>query len=74
MFVKIAAPAVVMVEQQLCRARYVHDAGSTVRQRAGKGYRRQPAHGAGVLILCGCPRGGGAGTMPRALERQLALP
>lgn len=58
-FFEIAAPAVVMLEQQLCGARNIHGAESTVRQRAGKGHRRQPAHDTGVLILCWCQRGGG---------------
>lgn len=59
-FVKIAAPAIVMLEQQLCGARNIHGAESTGRKRAGKGRRCQPAHVADVLILCGCQRGGGA--------------
>lgn len=59
MFVEIAAPAVVMLEQQLCGARNIHGAKSTGRYRAGKVRRREPAHATGVLILCGCQRGGG---------------
>ncbi len=43
-FVEIAAQAVVMLEQQLCGARDIHDAESTGRQRAGKVHRRQLAH------------------------------
>jgi len=59
-FVEIAAPAVIMLEQQFCGAWNIHGAKSTGWQRAGKGYRRQPAHVADVLILCVCQRGGGA--------------
>lgn len=58
MFVEIAAPAVVMLEQQLCGTRNIHGAESTGRYRAGKVRRRQPAHATGVLILCGCQRDG----------------
>lgn len=54
MFFEIAAPAVIVLEQQLCGSRHVHGAEFTGRQRAGKGRRRQPAHVADVLILCGC--------------------
>ena len=57
--VQVAAPAVVMLEQQLCGSRNVHGAESTGWQWAGKGRRRQPAHVADVLILCVCQRGGG---------------
>ncbi len=52
MFVEIAAPAVVMLEQQLCGTRNIHGAESTGRYRAGKVRRRQPAHATGMLILC----------------------
>ena len=55
-FVEIAAPAVIMLEQQFCGAWNIHGAKSTGWQRAGKGYRRV----ADVLILCVCQRGGGA--------------
>jgi hypothetical protein len=41
-FVEIAAPAVVMLEQQFCGSRNVHGAEFTGRQRTGKGRRRQP--------------------------------
>lgn len=68
-FVEIAAPAVVMLEQQLCGARNIHGAESTGWQWAGKGRRRQPAHATGVLILCGCQRGGGACPTARGLVR-----
>lgn len=67
MFVEIAAPAIVMLEQQLCGARNIHGAESTWRLRAGKGRRHQPAHATGVLILCGCQRGGGAYPTARGL-------
>lgn len=51
MFVEIAAPAIVMLEQQLCGSGNIHGAESTGRYRAGKVRRRQPAHATGVLIL-----------------------
>jgi len=59
-FVEIAAPAIIVLEQQLCRSGNIHGAESTGRQGTGKGHRRQPAHVADVLILCVCQRGGGA--------------
>jgi hypothetical protein len=40
MFIQVLAPAVVMLEQQLCGSRNIHGAESTGRQRAGKGRRR----------------------------------
>nr|ULG10348.1 hypothetical protein 158p1_00085 [Serratia entomophila]ULG11147.1 hypothetical protein 345p_00111 [Serratia entomophila]ULG11469.1 hypothetical protein 398p_00118 [Serratia entomophila] len=73
MFVEIAAPAIIVLEQQLCGARNIHGAKSTVGQRAGKGYRRQPAHATVVLILCGCQRGGGACTTVRVLVRSTSV-
>lgn len=66
MFVEIAASAIVMLEQQLCGARNIHGAESTGWQCAGKGRRRQPAHVAGVLILCRCQRDGGGCATVRA--------
>lgn len=67
MFVEIPAPAVVILEQQLCGSWNIHGAESTGRQRAGKGHRCQPAHVADVLVLCGCQRSGGAGATVRTL-------
>ena len=58
MFVEIAAPAIVMLEQQLCGARNIHSAEYRGWQGRGKEPRRQPAHVADVLILCGYQRGG----------------
>ncbi len=55
-FVEIAAPAAIMLEQQFCGARNIHGAEFTGWQRAGKGRRCQPAQSTGVLILCGCQR------------------
>lgn len=69
MFVEIAAPAVIMLEQQFCGSRNIHGAESTGWQWAGKGRRREPAHATGVLILCGCQRGGGACPTARVLVR-----
>lgn len=59
-FIQVLAPAIVMLEQQLCRSGNIHGAESTGWQGTGKGRRRQPAHFAGVLILCVSQRGGGA--------------
>ncbi|APS36967.1 hypothetical protein BGV46_25265 [Serratia marcescens] len=42
-FVEIAAPAIIVLEQQLCRSGNIHGAESTGRQGTGKGRRRQPA-------------------------------
>ncbi len=65
-FVEIATPAVIVLEQQLYRARYVHGAGSTGRQRAGKGHRRQSAHVADVIIfLCECQHSSAAVLAPQ---------
>lgn len=69
MFVEIAAPAIIVLEQQLCRSGNIHGAESTGRQGRGKGHRRQPAHVVDVLILCGCQRGGGACPTARVLVR-----
>lgn len=41
-FVEIAAPAIVMLEQQICGAWNLHGEESTGRLRAGKGRRCQP--------------------------------
>jgi len=65
-FVDIAAPAIVMLEQQLCGSRNIHGAESTMWQRAGKGRRRQPVHATGVLILCGIVNAVGACATARA--------
>lgn len=62
MFAEIAAPAIIVLEQQLCRSGNIHGAESTGRQGTGKGRRRQPAHVADVLILCVCQRGGACAT------------
>ena len=58
MFIQVLAPAVVMLEQQLCGARNIHDAEYRGWQGMGKEPRRQRAHVADVLILCGYQRGG----------------
>lgn len=58
-FVEIAAPAIVMLEQQLCRSGNIHGAEFTGMQGTGKGRWCQPVHVAGVLILCRCQRDGG---------------
>ena len=50
MFIQILAPAVVMLEQQLCGSRNVHCAEYRGWQVMGKGPRRQRAQVAGVLI------------------------
>jgi len=57
-FIQVLGPAVVMLEQQLCRSRNVHGAEYRGWQGRGKGPRRQRAHVADVLILCGYQRGG----------------
>lgn len=44
-------------------------AGFTGRQGTGKGHRRQPAHAADVLILCGVQRRGGACATASSLEK-----
>ncbi len=49
-FIEVLAPAIVMLEQQLCRSGNIHGAESTGRQGTGKGPRRAPSHASGVLI------------------------
>lgn len=51
MFIQVLAPAVVMLEQQLCEARSIDCAEYRGWQGMGKGPRRQRAHGANVLTL-----------------------
>ncbi len=58
MFIQILAPAVVMLEQQLCGSRNIHCAEYRGRQGMGKEAWRQRTHVADVLILCGYQRGG----------------
>lgn len=53
MFIQVLAPAVVMLEQQLCGSRNIHCAEYRGWQGMGKEPRRQPAHVAGVLIYAG---------------------
>ena len=53
MFIQILAPAVVMLEQQLCGSRNIHCAEYRGWQGMGKEPLRQRAHVADVLILCG---------------------
>ncbi|CAI1984821.1 Uncharacterised protein [Serratia quinivorans] len=48
-FIQVLAPAIVMLEQQLCRSGNIHGAESTGRQGTGKGSRRPPTHASGVL-------------------------
>ena len=69
MFIQVLAPAIVMLEQQLCGARNIHGTESTGWQWAGKGRQRQPAHTTGGLILYECQRGGGACPTARVLVR-----
>lgn len=51
-FINVLAPAVVMLEQQICGLGIyiIHDAEFTIRQRTTKGHPRQLAHVADVLI------------------------
>ncbi|CNF36545.1 Uncharacterised protein [Yersinia kristensenii] len=57
MFIQVLAPAVVMLEQQLCGSRNVHGAEYRGWQGMGKGPRRQRAHVADVLIYAGISAG-----------------
>ena len=65
-FVEIAALAIVMLEQQLCRSGNIHGAESTGLQGTGKGRRRQPALAPDVLILCRGSAAVGLGATTRA--------
>ncbi len=56
MFIQVLAPAVVMLEQQLCGSWNIHCAEYRGGQGMGKGPRRQHTHVADVLILCGYQR------------------
>ena len=68
MFIQVLAPAVVMLEQQLCGSRNIHCVKYRGWQGMGKDPRRQPAHVAGVLIYAGISAGRdreGLGTISR---------
>lgn len=55
MFLQIAAPAIVMLEQQLCRSGNIHGEESTGWKKEGKGRGCRPAHARGVLIYACVP-------------------
>ncbi len=72
MFIEIAAPAVIVLEQQLCGSRNIHYAEYRGGQVMGKEPRRQPAHVSGVLIYACVNAAGHA--LPRGRSGRQAAP